>query len=138
MMKNGFMTAVQESKFTIWTARILCLLTMGLVVWKSLAQINLPNSFNNMDKVLHFGAYFTVCGLALLARFSKRALITVFAVILMGVIIEFLQGTMNIGRSISFWDAVANSAGAFLAFSIWLLFQARPDKASTSVSEISA
>lgn len=117
----------------VWTARGLCTLAVVLVVWKSIVPSFSQNTIPHMDKVLHFGAYFVIAGLALLSRFwphpKAAGRMTLITVIILGVVVELLQGMMAVGRSASIADAIANSLGACLAFSLWYVFSGRFNKA---------
>jgi VanZ family protein len=113
------------SSFVIWAARWLCAVAIALVVWKSLIPSFSQNAVPHMDKLLHFGAYLIIGGLALLSRFSRKGMLTLIIVIALGVLVEILQGTMSVGRSASIADALANSLGAVLAYAIWYSLSGR-------------
>lgn len=73
-------------------------------------------SFDYMDKLIHFGLYFILVGwfVQLYQKLSQR-IITLAAAILLGILIEYLQG-MTAYRSFDYLDGVANSIGAGSAF----------------------
>ena len=68
------------------------------------------------DKLVHFALYFILVGwfIQLYEKNSSRLFILLFA-ILLGLLIEFLQG-MTSYRSFDYLDEVANSIGALCAF----------------------
>lgn len=75
------------------------------------------------DKVVHFFFYFTASVLGCLfvreqtsgkIKKSKVLLITVFGLIIYGIIIEVIQSSFTTYRSGELWDVLANSLGAIL------------------------
>lgn len=108
----------------ITTIYSLALLTVSLATLNNVPDIGI--SFG--DKIFHFLAYFVLTLLwfyTFLYTFklkNKRAIF--FAVILsvlFGIIIEVLQGSITVSRSLDVYDAVANSLGALLASMVWWL-----------------
>ncbi|TGV00900.1 VanZ family protein [Flavivirga rizhaonensis] len=96
----------------------LALITVSLIKLNNVPDIGI--SFG--DKIFHFFAYFVLTILwfyTFLYAFklkSKKAI--VFAVVLsvfFGIIIEVLQGSITVSRSLDVYDAVANTLGALLA-----------------------
>jgi len=82
---------------------------VAVVVWGELRPGgDMPHVW---DKLLHFTAYFGLSGLAFvaLAGRTRRALLAAVALVVLGGVLEFLQG--QIGRDMSFWDEVANAIG---------------------------
>jgi VanZ family protein len=90
---------------------------LALVVWGELA-IPEPTRFWSIldqinDKLLHFIAYFLLGAMAAAAFRGRRPVFTaVLALIVLGGALETLQGL--IGRDMSVYDALANTAGAVL------------------------
>jgi len=83
------------------------------VIWGELTHVDLAQEveITIWDKAAHFTAYF---GLALMAtiavRARRRAAWYVLALIVMGGVLEILQGMT--GRDADIWDEVANTLGA--------------------------
>jgi VanZ family protein len=85
---------------------------LGLVIWGEifappenvlLAKVN--------DKILHSFAYFVLAAMASVALKSRRsALLAVVAIIVLGGLLEIIQG--YVGRDMSLYDELANMAGA--------------------------
>lgn len=114
---------------------LLTAVTTAAILWLTLAPRPLgdmkPELFPGADKVVHaimFG------GLLLMIYVDKarsarwRPLHAFFivaamlVVIFFGTTIEFIQGSMNIGRSFDTCDILADAAGAILVAVIWYLF----------------
>jgi VanZ family protein len=95
-----------------------------LIIWGELRPSAHSPEQIIWDKVLHFTAYF---GLALMAGLALRAprkvMLAVLAVILVGGLLEIVQGF--VGRDADIFDEIANSIGALigaaLALAIWKL-----------------
>jgi len=115
--------------------RILTVLTAVAILWLTLAPRPLGDMetqlFPGADKVAHaimFG------GLALMAyvdesrsrRWSRLSpayiAVTMLAVAAFGVVIEFLQDSIDTGRTFDINDIWADTAGAVLAALLWFLF----------------
>lgn len=75
------------------------------------------------DKVGHFLAYATLTlNFSLLFNeFSKKHLILLVGIIIYGTAIEFLQGFIP-GRQPSFLDILANTGGAFIGLTLYIIF----------------
>ncbi len=117
---------------------ILSGVTLVAILWLTLSPKPLGDVstmlFPGFDKVAHalmFG-FFTFTLLVDKSR-SKGwcklpgyfIIITAVAVSLLGIIIEFLQMTMNYGRSFEITDIIADTAGTFIVAIIWKLFNPR-------------
>lgn len=119
-------------KFPAW---ILTIVTVAAILWLTLAPQPLgeitPPLFPGADKLVHaimFG------GLELMicldySRFKgwKRPgisflIFTSIGVILFGALIEFLQDTMNLGRSADYFDLIADGAGTIIAAFVCFLY----------------
>jgi len=84
--------------------------SLALVVWGELAPAS-DIEIHIWDKLLHFTAYFGLAGMAWLALGGgRRGWLAVLGLMLLGALLEILQGQM--GRDMSFWDEVANALGA--------------------------
>lgn len=86
-------------------------------------KVDLPGN----DKTIHFLFYFVLTLLwyvALKRKYKNRLLkfLIVGVSIIYGIIIEILQGVLTQNRQADVYDALANSAGAFLALLVifWL------------------
>ena len=94
-------------KFSRWSAILL------LPAWASVIGGELGPSAGEphlWDKALHFTAYFVLSALAVMAlAASKRALWAMLGLIVMGAVLEAVQGM--IGRDMSALDELANSLG---------------------------
>jgi VanZ family protein len=85
---------------------------LGFVVWGELfAPDSLPLIEGVNDKLLHLNAYFVLAVMAG-AGFRERrpAIAAVIGLILMGGMLEIIQGL--VGRDMSIYDELANAAGA--------------------------
>lgn len=79
---------------------------------------------DHLDKVMHFGAYFvlTVFWLFALKNGSKqvvRSVLVAVGLILLGIILEVIQGVFTIYRTFDWWDALANSLGVVVAIGLY-------------------
>lgn len=103
-----------------WTSAVI---VGSLMSPSSLAQFTW-DSVMTADKLLHLTAYFVMCPLVLLAIAawldrSPSLFIQVFCIVScigLGLLIEFLQGNMGVGRQLDWADAIANSVGACCGF----------------------
>jgi len=100
-----------------WIVFLGSFVTIGVV---SLTAVSAPPSVNHMDKLLHAGAYAVITA-GLLFALPKRALpgLFIFA-FAFGLLLEFLQGTLAVGRTASLYDALANGFGSLLVIFVWL------------------
>jgi len=93
----------------------------GVLAFESLMPAAEAVSLNNIDKVVHAVAYF---GLAycIAAGWRKSSLWFVFFVsAAFGAAMEAGQGLMDMGRSASPWDQLANTVGAAFACLAWVM-----------------
>jgi len=111
-----------------WLRITLSLIYMILVAFLSLLPTNdfpqLP-LFPGADKIVHICMYL---GLAVLACWSMHAEIkrqwyfaVVFFAIGWGTMMEIFQFLMHMGRSFEFYDILANSIGALIGVSIYMI-----------------
>ncbi len=76
--------------------------------------------FENADKVVHFTFYLGFVFLWFRYLISKKIRISKYlfflflSAVILGVIIEILQGLLTTNRQADVWDAVANSFGALI------------------------
>jgi VanZ family protein len=97
---------------------------MSVLATVSLIRLgNVPNlGISFADKIFHFGAYFVLAFLWVLAFFynfnykkNKAIIYAMIISIVFGILIEVLQGMMTEARSSDIYDAVANTIGVLLA-----------------------
>jgi VanZ family protein len=76
---------------------------------------------SNIDKLYHSFAYFTLTISWLLSFYKKpeKKYVIVIGCIILGIIIEVLQGTLTIYRTGDYLDVLANSFGVLLALLIF-------------------
>lgn len=89
------------------------------IVWFSLKPMPVQAAVSHIDKVEHFTAYagLTLLGFLALGRASWAL---VGAVLVFGVGVEIAQALLPTGRTGSVLDALANTAGAGLAWAGWV------------------
>ncbi|WP_245738119.1 VanZ family protein [Hyunsoonleella jejuensis] len=99
----------------------IALATVSLMNLSGMPKVEL----NYGDKIFHFIAYAILCLLWYLVFFyrmdhsyKKAILNAVLLAIIFGIILEVLQGTLTIHRSLDVYDAIANSLGALLMGSL--------------------
>lgn len=105
-----------------WLHLLMRALFVGLaafILWKSLEPFYGQPGSNYVDKVQHFAAYFTLSGLGLFSRFPLRQSLLLLAILLFSGSIEILQGAMEMGRSASWADFLANLLGILAAWVVW-------------------
>ncbi|HEX4533727.1 MAG TPA: hypothetical protein VH000_05810 [Rhizomicrobium sp.] len=106
------MFAAKFLTFCTWSARLLIIPALAVVIWGELAATGGP-PLGLWDKLLHFIAYFGLAGMSLVAlRPGRWALWTTAALIAMGGMLEIIQGM--IGRDASWGDELANTLGAVI------------------------
>jgi len=89
----------------------------SLVSFNSVPKVKIIGN----DKIVHFLFYLIFVILWGLAKKQsyfkiKYDLLIVLIAIVYGIIIEVLQGVLTVTRQADFYDALANSLGAFLGF----------------------
>ena len=88
-------------------------ITIGIIC---LSLIKMPKTnikISNIDKLYHSFAYFTLTISWLLSFYKKpeKKYVIVIGCIILGIIIEVLQGTLTIYRTGDYLDVLANSFG---------------------------
>jgi VanZ family protein len=84
---------------------------LAVVIWGELTSHGPPIETHIWDKLLHFTAYFGLALIAALAVRANRKLIwIVIALIILGEVLEILQGML--GRDADIKDEIANTLGA--------------------------
>ncbi len=105
-----------------WAVLIISLLLISTI---SMMSVMAPPSGNNLDKLLHIGAY-GVLTFGMVFALPKRSLAAIFAAtFIYGVIIELMQGAFGEGRTASVADALANGLGALIIILIWIWLSPR-------------
>jgi VanZ family protein len=81
-------------------------------------------TFENIDKVYHGIAYFTLSFSWLIAyhKKPKKKHLIIISCIIFGIIIELLQSTLTNYRTGEYLDVIANSSGILIALVIFNLF----------------
>ena len=114
-MKLKLFSGIDLPGFTAPVFFGVALAATATVIFESLMPTGPSASIGDFDKIMHFVSYFTLAGLWALA-FRGRSLITIVAALaVMGIGLEIAQQMMNLGRTGSIWDALANFAGCVLA-----------------------
>ncbi len=105
-----------------WLVLIVSFLLISTI---SMISVMAPPSGNNLDKLLHLGAY-GVLTFGMVFALPKRSLAVIFAVTFVyGVIIELMQGAFGEGRTASAADALANGLGALIIILFWIWLSPR-------------
>lgn len=92
-------------------------MTLGIVYLSLFKPPKNVIEVDNIDKVYHFIAYFTLTFVWLITFYknpSKKLTVTSLC-ILFGIIIEVLQSTLTNYRTADYIDIIANSIGVFIA-----------------------
>ena len=118
-------------KVPSWVFSIVCL---GAVLWLTLSPHPLgDNDFNyffGIDKVAHIIMFMglTLCFLFDAMRARNWHTLSLPEISLwslagmsIGILTEYLQATMNIGRAFEYPDMIADAFGAILAGALWIL-----------------
>ncbi|QXP65397.1 VanZ family protein [Polaribacter sp. R2A056_3_33] len=81
----------------------------------------IETGINNVDKIYHLIAYFTLSVTWLFSFYRKPTLkyVIVICCIFFGIIIEVLQQTLTTYRTGDYKDAIANTVGILLGFIIF-------------------
>jgi len=99
-----------------------CIAALSLLPPKDLPQVPL---FYGADKVIHFMMYFLFSVLfcwALKTELNYSSLFFIISVTVgWGILMEYLQLDMHIGRSFSWYDILANSLGVLSGITIYKL-----------------
>lgn len=114
------------------------LAVVGLILYATLDPDPLPDTrillFKGADKVIHALMFFAL-SMALSFDFCKKrrssynpinvAIIIGFISASCGILIEFAQDAMGLGRSAELYDAIADAVGAFIGSFLWIPFGKR-------------
>lgn len=108
-----------------------CIAALSLLPPQDLPKVEL---FRGADKVIHLLMYliFSLLGCWALKTESNRAGIWLIlpSAIGWGLLMEFIQLEMHLGRSFSWFDALANTTGALTGILIYILFAYIPRKSA--------
>jgi len=94
------------------------------ITYLSLKKVpKIETGINNVDKIYHLIAYFTLSISWLFSFYRKPLLkyVIVIACILFGIIIEVLQQTLTVYRTGDYKDALANTLGILLGLLVFNL-----------------
>ncbi len=105
-----------KRKYVYLSVWVLVIIVLSLMPKSSLGMEKVK-LFENSDKIVHFMMYAILTILAIMA-FKKRdvctkrclTIISIFSIFL-GVMMEFLQEYLDIGRSFDTFDILANTTG---------------------------
>ena len=103
----------------LWALEV-CIVVIGSLVPDRVIPFDrLPN-----DKVLHFAGYFVAGALAPFAFERIRSWVSIaVALIGLGVVVEYAQRAMSLGRSWDPHDMLANTLGVISGLALGLLLQ---------------
>jgi len=109
---------------TLWAILVLFLSLSNVTIVQKFEWTDIAG-FDKMGHAVFHGvlALWVMYGFfGLQRRFRHMALWTMIACILFGVVIEFLQAWMRVGRQFEYLDMLANVAGIFIAYCIFNRF----------------
>ncbi len=98
-----------------WIFRLLTFAAVLTVAYMSLRPSFSVGGVQHMDKILHFGAYGVLAGLARLGWLRMWAGWLFIGLAVFGISIEITQHMMDLGRTGSLADTLANLSGAACA-----------------------
>lgn len=105
--------------------KILTIAALGVVFVMSLRPSVSVGGMAHIDKVLHFGAYGVLAGLARLGWPKLWGGWLFLLLGIFGIVIEILQHNMALGRTGSLADTAANLAGVGIALAFFHIFWTR-------------
>ena len=94
--------------------RILFFAVLGITIAGGVSSSGGPRLFNYFDLVLHFGAFGALGGLLVLSFARQRWMPGAIGLVVLGGVIELVQGTFLPGRHASALDFVADTSGVLL------------------------
>ena len=102
---------------------IAIVVTIAIILLSTLKISAPPIDFNYADKVQHLIAYFTLsfCWLLALKNKGIKTGIILIMCILLGVFLEFYQGTLPY-RSFEYLDMIANTLGVIIGYILFKVF----------------
>lgn len=93
---------------------------VGVLLWLTLSPADELPKVTLWDKAEHALAWFVLTATGLVLAPRRPRAIVAFALAL-GVLVEVLQGTMELGRDADWRDVVADSVGVAVAFALFRL-----------------
>lgn len=72
--------------------------------------------FENADKVVHFLLFFFFVLISFMSEYFRKSFLIWAVPIAAGILIEFIQEWMSMGRTFDWFDILSNSLGVFLAY----------------------
>ncbi len=99
-------------------AILIAILITILIAYLSIDSnpIHVPIKITNLDKILHFSAYFTLTTSWFFAlREKNKKLLIIISLILYGILLEYSQEWFTTTRTKDMYDAIANTTGIVIA-----------------------
>lgn len=117
-----FLLAVKQPvRILLVLLYICCIAALSLLPPNDLPQIPL---FPGADKIIHFMMYFIFSILSCWALRTEKNYYRLFFIVVgtigWGILMEYIQRTMHVGRSFSWYDALANSLGVLVGILIYI------------------
>lgn len=126
-MVSFIFSVPQYLRFLLLALYVGCIVALSLLPPQDLPKVEL---FRGADKVIHLGMYlvFSLLGCWALKTENNRTAIwfILFITIGWGLLMEFIQLEMRMGRSFSWFDALANTTGALTGILVYVLFAYTP------------
>jgi len=124
-----FLLAVKQPvRILLVLLYICCIAALSLLPPNDLPQIPL---FPGADKIIHFMMYFIFSILSCWALRVEKHYYRLFFIVVgnigWGILMEYIQRTMHVGRSFSWYDTFANSLGVMVGIFIyiWMVRESR-------------
>jgi len=125
-MISFFLSVKQVFRVIFFVLYLSCIVALSLLPPNDLPHVKV---FEGFDKVVHFLMYFLLAALLCwnlkVEQNANRAFIVLGSSVLWGIFMEFMQLTMHLGRSFSWYDELANFAGASVGALIYILVTRR-------------
>jgi VanZ family protein len=101
---------------------VCCIAALSLLPPQDLPKVPL---FPGADKIIHFLMYLVFSLLSCWALRTEKHFYRLFLIILIsigwGILMEYIQLAMHMGRSFSFYDVFANSLGVFVGILFYMV-----------------
>ncbi len=98
---------------------LIFMLALGMVTYQSLLPSHSSGSIGIMDKVFHAMAYAVLMAILMFARPRANLMSLALSLLVYGGVLELCQALMNIGRTGSVLDFLANGFGIALVVWAW-------------------
>ena len=108
-----------ENRVFVWICRVFCIMALLIMSYLGTIPTEPSDAPKYFDKVLHFGAFAVLTGLAILALPRTKLWPLIIGVTFYGVALEIVQGMMSLGRTASPFDVLANIAGTIFIILLW-------------------